>query len=90
MISLVSYLRPFFGLAICLFVVFTRRINTKCPIRISKMCLWITVWTIVLFYDYPYPDEKAFAIMMVRLSLLAVNILYIIESVLYAPRKHLK
>lgn len=87
MINLISYIVPFFGLIICLVVMFTKRIDTKCPIRISKICLWILVWTIVLFYDYPYDALKAVSIMLVRLFLLTLNILYIAEAILYRPRK---
>ena len=85
MINLISYIVPFFGLAICLFVMFTKRIDTKCPIRISKICLWVLVWTIVLFYDYPYDALKALSIMLVRVFLLTLNILYIAEAILYRP-----
>ena len=80
MINLISYLVPFFGLAICLVAVFTRKIDTRCPIRVSKICLWMTIWTIVLFYDYPYDALKAVSIMVVRLCMLMVNILYVIEA----------
>lgn len=90
MINLISYVVPFFGLAICLFVMFTSKIDTKCPIRISKICLWILVWTIVLFYDYPYDALKAFSIMFVRVFLLILNVLYIAEAILYRPRRIVK
>jgi hypothetical protein len=49
MINTISYVVPFIGLVVCLFVVFTHHIDTKCPIRITKMALWLIVWTIVLF-----------------------------------------
>ena len=80
MINLISYLVPFFGLVICLVAVSTRKIDTRCPIRVSKMCLWMTIWTIVLFYDYPYDALKAVSIMVVRLCMLMVNILYVVEA----------
>lgn len=80
MINLISYLVPFFGLAICLVAVSTRKIDTRCSIRVSKMCLWMTIWTIVLFYDYPYDALKAVSIMVVRLCMLMVNILYVVEA----------
>lgn len=80
MINVISYLIPFLGLIICLVTVFTRKIDTKYSIRVSKMCLWMTIWTIVLFYDYPYDALKAVSIMVVRLCMLAVNTLYIIEA----------
>lgn len=88
MINLISYLVPFFGLAICLVAVFTRKIDTRCPIRVSKMCLWMTIWTIVLFYDYPYDALKAVSIMVVRLCMLMVNILYVIEAL--RPKRKLQ
>lgn len=88
MINLISYLVPFFGLIVCLFVVFTRKIDTKCSIRVSKMCLWMTIWTIVLFYDYPYDALKAVPIMVVRLCMLMVNILYVVEAL--RPKRKIK
>lgn len=88
MINLISYLVPFFGLAICLVAVFTRKIDTSCPIRVSKMCLWMTIWTIVLFYDYPYDALKAVSIMVVRLCMLMVNILYVVEAL--RPKRKLQ
>lgn len=81
MINIISYLVPFFGLAVCLFVVFTRRIDTKCPIRVSKMCLWLIVWTLVLYYDYPYDANKETSDTIARVLLLAINCLYITESI---------
>ena len=80
MINIISYIIPFLGLIIYLVTIFTRKIDTKCSIRVSKMCLWMVIWTIVLFHDYPYDALKALSIMVVRLCMLAVNALYIIEA----------
>ncbi len=88
MINLISYLVPFFGLTIGLVAVFARKIDTKCSIRVSKMCLWMTIWTIVLFYDYPYDALKAVSIMVVRLCMLMVNILYVVEAL--RPKRKLQ
>ena len=87
MINAISYVVPFIGLIVCLIVVFTHIVDTKCPIRITKMALWLIVWTIVLFYDYPYDALKAWSIMIVRVMMLMLNIMYIIEAALYEPRK---
>lgn len=87
MINIISYLVPFFGLIVCLVAVFTRKIDTRCPIRVSKMCLWMTIWTIVLFYDYPYDALKAVSIMIVRLCMLMVNILYVVEALRIKRKK---
>lgn len=81
MINIISYLMPFFGLIVCLFVVFTRKIDTKCPIRVSKMCLWLLVWTLIAYYDYPYDAVKETADTTARVLLLAINCLYIAESI---------
>ena len=88
MINLISYVVPFIGLIVCLFVVFTRRIDTRCPIRISKMALWLIIWTIVIFYDYPYDAMKAWSIMIVRVAMLVANIMYVVEAILYEPRRY--
>lgn len=87
MINIISYLMPFFGLIVCLFVVFTRKIDTKCPIRVSKMCLWLLVWMLVAYYDYPYDAVKETADTIARVLLLAINCLYIAESMLYRHRR---
>lgn len=87
MINLISYLVPFFGLFICVIVVVSHNIDTKCPIRICKMCLWMTIWMMVAYHDYPYDATKAIPIMIVRLLMLVVNVLYIAESMLYEPSR---
>ena len=87
MINIISYLMPFFGLIVCLFVVFTRKIDTKCPIRVSKMCLWLLVWMLVAYYDYPYDAVKETADTIARVLLLAINCLYIAESMLYRYKR---
>jgi len=87
MINIISYLMPFFGLIVCLFVVFTRKIDTKCPIRVSKMCLWLLVWMLVAYYDYPYDAAKETADTIARVLLLAINCLYIAESMLYRHKR---
>ena len=87
MINIISYLMPFFGLIVCLFVVFTRKIDTKCPIRVSKMCLWLLVWMLVAYYDYPYDAFKETADTIARVLLLAINCLYIAESMLYRHKR---
>ncbi len=89
MISIVGYLAPFFGLMACLIVVFTRKIDTKCPIRASKVCMWLTVWTLALHYDYPYDLVNEMFDTAFRLLLLAINCLYIAESIL-ERRKRIK
>lgn len=88
MINLISYVVPWLGLAVCLFVIFSHRIDTSCSIRIAKMALWVVIWTIVAIYDYPYDALKAWSIMLVRLAMLAVNTLYIAET-LIAKRKEI-
>lgn len=87
MINIISYLMPFFGLIVCLFVVFTRKIDTKCPIRVSKMCLWLLVWTLIAYYDYPYDAVKETADTIARVLLLAINCLYIAESIRYRHKR---
>lgn len=87
MINIISYLMPFFGLIVCLFVVFTRKIDTKCPIRVSKMCLWLLVWMLIAYYDYPYDAVKETADTIARVLLLAINCLYIAESMLYRHKR---
>ncbi len=87
MINIISYLMPFFGLIVCLFVVFTRKIDTKCSIRVSKMCLWLLVWTLIAYYDYPYDAVKETADTIARVLLLAINCLYIAESMLYRHKR---
>lgn len=89
MINVISYLMPFFGLIVCLVVVFTRKIDTKCPIRVTKMCLWLVVWMLVAYYDYPYDAVKATSDTTARVLLLVINCLYIAESILYR-HKHNK
>lgn len=89
MINVISYLMPFFGLIVCLVVVFTRKIDTKCPIRVTKMCLWLVVWMLVAYYDYPYDAVKATSDTTARVLLLVINCLYIAESILYR-HKHKK
>ena len=87
MINIISYLMPFFGLIVCLFVVFTRKIDTKCPIRVSKMCLWLLVWMLIAYYDYPYDAVKETADTIARVLLLAINSLYIAESIRYRHKR---
>lgn len=87
MINVISYLMPFFGLIVCLFVVFTRKIDTKCPIRVSKMCIWLIVWMLVAYYDYPYDEAKATSDTIARVLLLVINCLYITESILYRHKR---
>lgn len=85
MINTINYALPILGLGICLFVIFTHRIDTRCPIRIAKMCLWISVWALIFYYDHPRPHEPALTIMIARLLLIAINALYIIEACIYIP-----
>ena len=89
MINIISYLMPFFGLIVCLIVVFTRKIDTKCPIRVTKMCLWLVVWTLIAYYDYPYDAAKATSDTIARVLLLVINCLYIAEPMVYR-QKHIK
>lgn len=88
MISVISYLMPFFGLIVCLIVVSTRKIDTKCPIRVTKMCLWLVVWTLIAYYDYPYDAVKATSDTTARVLLLVINCLYIAESMLYRYKRN--
>ena len=90
MITTVNYLVPFLGLLICLFVIFTRSIDTKCPIRATKIVLWIIIWTIIIYYDYPWEADKVLSITIVRCLMLMVNILYIVEGVIFSPRRKRK
>ena len=90
MITNINYLVPFLGLMICLFVIFTRSIDTKCPIRATKIVLWIIIWTIIIYYDYPWEIDKLLSITIVRCLMLTVSILYIVEAAIYAPRRQRK
>lgn len=87
MINIISYLMPFFGLVVCLVVVFTRKIDTKCPIRVTKMVLWLVVWMLVAYYDYPYDAIKETSDTTARVLLLIINCLYIAESILYRHKR---
>lgn len=87
MINVISYLMPFLGLIVCLIVVSTRKIDTKCPIRVTKMCLWLVVWTLVAYYDYPYDAIKETSDTTARVLLLVINCLYIAESILYRHKR---
>lgn len=87
MITTINYWVPFLGLIICLFVILTRSIDTRCPIRATKIVLWIIIWTIIIYYDYPWQVDKQLSITIVRCLMLTVNILYIVEAVLFAPRR---
>lgn len=85
MITTVNYLVPFLGLLICLFVIFTHSIDTKCPIRATKIVIWIIIWTIIIYHDYPWEIDKLLSITIVRCLMLMVNILYIVEGVIFPP-----
>lgn len=87
MINVISYLMPFFGLVVCLVVVFTRKIDTKCPIRVTKMVLWLVVWMLIAYYDYPYDAVKETSDTTARVLLLVINCLYIAESILYRRKR---
>lgn len=87
MINVISYLMPFFGLVVCLVVVFTRKIDTKCPIRVTKMVLWLVVWMLIAYYDYPYDAVKETSDTTARVLLLVINCLYIAESILYRHKR---
>lgn len=87
MINVISYLMPFFGLVVCLVVVFTRKIDTKCPIRVTKMVLWLVVWMLIAYYDYPYDAVKETSDTTARVLLLVINCLYIAESMLYRHKR---
>lgn len=87
MINVISYLMPFFGLIVCLIVVFTRKIDTRCPIRVTKMCLWLVIWMLIAYYDYPYDATKAASDTTARVLLFTINCLYIAESILYRYKR---
>lgn len=87
MINVISYLMPFLGLIVCFIVVSTRKIDTKCPIRVTKMCLWLVVWMLVAYYDYPYDAIKETSDTTARVLLLVINCLYIAESILYRRKR---
>lgn len=87
MINVISYLMPFLGLIVCLIVMSTRKIDTKCPIRVTKMCLWLVVWTLIAYYDYPYDAVKETSDTTARVLLLVINCLYIAESILYRHKR---
>ena len=87
MINIISYLMPFLGLIVCFIVMSTRKIDTKCPIRVSKMCLWLLVWMLIAYYDYPYDAVKETADTIARVLLLAINCLYIAESIRYRHKR---
>lgn len=89
MINVISYLMPFLGLIVCFIVVSTRKIDTKCPIRVTKMVLWLVVWMLIAYYDYPYDAIKETSDTTARVLLLVINCLYIAESILYR-RKRIK
>ena len=88
MINVISYLMPFFGLIVCLIVVFTRKIDTKCPIRVTKMCLWLVIWMLIAYYDYPYDATKAVSDTTARVLLFTINCLYIAESILHRHKRN--
>lgn len=87
MINVISYLMPFLGLIVCFIVMSTRKIDTKCPIRVSKMCLWLLVWMLIAYYDYPYDAVKETADTIARVLLFTINCLYIAESILYRYKR---
>lgn len=82
MINVIGYLIPWFCLIVCLIVVFTRRIDTKCPIRVSKMCIWLIIWMLVAHHDYPYDVTSGLFETVFRVLLFVINCLYIAESIL--------
>ena len=88
MINVISYLMPFLGLIVCLIVISTRKIDTKCPIRVTKICLWLVFWTLIAYYDYPYDAVKETSDTTARVILLIINCLYIAEPIWYRYKRN--
>ena len=87
MITTINYLVPFFGLLLCLITIFSISINTKSDLRVMVVVMWIIVWTVVIYYDYPYEIDKVLSITFVRVLMLIINIFYVIESAIYVKKR---
>ena len=87
MITTINYSVPFFGLLLCLIAIFSISINTKSDLRVMVVVMWIIVWTVVIYYDYPYEIDKVLSITFVRVLMLIINIFYVIESAIYVKKR---
>ena len=67
--------------------IFSISINTKSDLRVMVVVMWIIVWTVVIYYDYPYEIDKVLSITFVRVLMLIINIFYVIESAIYVKKR---
>jgi hypothetical protein len=77
MINTVNYMLPIFGLLSCFYVMLTRKINTKDPIRIAKLNLYTVGWVFLLWADWVNGFTPVFATVVFRLIIFTINLLYI-------------
>lgn len=75
MTDLINYLLPVLGLLLSVIVVFTRKINTKSPVCIARMCLWMVLWMFWLWADWGSDFEPNFLTVMARFTALLLNLL---------------
>ena len=71
----INYSLPMLGLLLSVVVVFMRKINTKNPICIARMCLWMVLWLFWLWADWGSSFEPNFLSVMARFTALLLNLL---------------
>lgn len=77
MLSTVNHALPMLGLATCLIVMLTRKVNTQGSICIAKLNLYALGWLMLLWADWGTGHMPVFATVLFRLIMLVNNLLYI-------------
>ena len=75
MIGIVNYSLPILGLLMCVWVILTRKINTRAAVCAAKLNLWIIIWIMLLWADWGSDFTFSFTSVVARTIAFSINVL---------------
>ena len=87
MISILNYLIPYIGIAMCIIVLLTRRVNTSCSVRAAKLCFWAVIWVLLMWADWEKSFVPVASITLARSIAFTINLLDIKDAMNNKVRK---
>ena len=75
MISFINYLLPILGLMMCIYVMLTRKINTRAAVCAAKLNLWVVLWLMLLWADWGSDFIFSVTTIIARTVAFSINVL---------------
>ncbi len=75
MINTINYSLPIFGLLMCVYVMFARKINTRAAVCAAKLNLWVLMWLTLLWADWGSGFLFSATTVFARAVALTINVL---------------